>query len=255
MSSAPTAPSCQRANWSRSDDLHVDGFPRGDHTSNARRVPPDAVDHARRERVEEGQTHEEQPRFFIHDPGVVPRLAVGAEHGQIDPGETRIESRAPDHVRNVEDTAVFEDWQPILHVDDARDPNHASVGQILRPGSNEWRRPVQHLRAHAATDRIRWTTTRSMKRLSPRRAASPSTRKGACPVSGPAIHVLWRTAVSTAISAPELPTPTISASPGASCDGLRYCFEWSWTIRCDSFRANAGTRGRWYYAITTTTFC
>src|SRR5437773_727350 len=63
-----------------------------------------------------------------------------------------------------------------------------------------------------------------------KRARRLSIRIGTSPLSGPESHVGCVLEVSIAMSAPELPAPTISTPPGASWDRSRYSLECIWTI-------------------------
>jgi len=70
--------------------------------------------------------------------------------------------------------------------------------------------------------------------------------EGMAPTSRPAITTRWPALRSSmAISAPELPAPTISTGPAGSCAGLRYSLECNWTIPVSSSPANAGSLGSW----------
>src|SRR6266542_2254116 len=103
----------------------VGARPRGDVLGDVLGVPPDAVDHRRRHRVEEVQADEVQPRLAGDDPALVRRL-VPADGGQVDPREVVLEPGAPDDVGHLQDAPVLEHRQPVL---DAGDP-----GDALDPG-------------------------------------------------------------------------------------------------------------------------
>ncbi len=81
----------------------------------------------------------------------------------------------------------------------------------------------------------------------------PSIRTGMCPVSLPASQVWCSRATSSAMSAPELPTPTRRTPPSRSCDGRWYWLEWNWTIEGSSSVANEGTLGIRFDPVATMT--
>src|SRR5437868_3038534 len=51
--------------------------------------------------------------------------------GKFDPGESGVEARAPDDVRDVEGASVLQHGQAVARADDPRYPNNAGGGQIL----------------------------------------------------------------------------------------------------------------------------
>ncbi len=78
-------------------------------------------------------------------------------------------------------------------------------------------------------------------------------RNGIWPDGLPEIHVAWVRATSSAISAPELPTPTTRTFPSCSCPGFLYKNECSCTTLPSSSPANAGMLGVWFAPVATTT--
>src|SRR5215217_8943296 len=64
---------------------------------------------------------------------------LGAEYREIDPGEPWMKSRAPDHVRNIDTTGVFELGQSVLDPGDPGNPFYARFGQVF------WLHPDQGL--------------------------------------------------------------------------------------------------------------
>src|SRR5215510_9663811 len=98
--------------------------------------------------MEEFQTDEIQPRLAGDDTRFVLRGAIGVKDRQVDPGETRIEAGAPDHVRDVKYAAVFEHWPPILDAGDARHARDPGRNKVLGFRADERFAVVQHLCAH-----------------------------------------------------------------------------------------------------------
>ena len=80
-----------------------------------------------------------------------------------------------------------------------------------------------------------------------------SMRKGTWPGCRPDSHTWCDRATSRAMSAPELPAPTRSTSPGRSWPGFRYSLECNCTMPGSSACAKAGTQPAWYMAMATTT--
>jgi hypothetical protein len=64
---------------------------------------------------------------------------LGVKYREIDPGEPWMESGAPDHVGNIDTTAVFELGLSVLDPGDPRNPFYARFGQVL------WLHPDQGL--------------------------------------------------------------------------------------------------------------
>jgi len=119
--------------------------PRGDVLGDVLGVPPDAVDHRRRHRVEEVQADEVQPRLAGDDPALVDRFVL-ADGGQVDPREVVLEPGAPDDVLHLEGAPVLEHRQPVLDADDlgdAFDPGGVEVARLdpderPAPGDDLW---------------------------------------------------------------------------------------------------------------------
>ena len=78
----------------------------GNRIDDALSVSCDTVNHRRRHGVQEVKPDEIEARLVRNDAALVNRLIVGINDRQIDPREPALESRAPDHVRDVEDTAI-----------------------------------------------------------------------------------------------------------------------------------------------------
>jgi hypothetical protein len=82
-------------------------FARYDMLRDVLSIPPDAEENVGRQSVLEEQSHEVQARFSDHDPAFVQGTSVLAEDGEVDSGELLPETRAPDHVRHVQDVSIF----------------------------------------------------------------------------------------------------------------------------------------------------
>src|SRR5262245_2569704 len=116
-----------------------------DSIRNPCRIAADTVDCRGRRRIEKLETDEIQPRLARDHTGIVLRVAIGVEHRQVDPGEARMEARAPDDVRDVEHAAVLENWQTILDASDARHTRDPGRSEVLRLRPDERFPAVQHL--------------------------------------------------------------------------------------------------------------
>ncbi len=94
--------------------------------------------------------------------------------------------------------------------------------------SSRWKMPRKRIGATSSCDSGLWN------------------HEGTLPTSRPDITTGWPALrSSTAISAPELPAPTMSTLPGLSWAGLRYALECSWTMPASSSAAKDGVFGRW----------
>src|SRR5262245_116915 len=91
-------------------------------SSNVFGIASDTTDCRGAQRVEEGKPDEGQPGHVLDDSAAVYGIAIGPEHGQVDPVEVGAESRAPDDVGHVDDGAVLQYWYA---VSDADRPGHA----------------------------------------------------------------------------------------------------------------------------------
>src|SRR5918994_6602739 len=79
--------------------------------------------------MEELETDEVEAGLGFDYPALVERL-LGTQYREVDPGESRVESRAPDHVGDLCRTAVLELWQPVLDTGDSRNPFHSKGGEV-----------------------------------------------------------------------------------------------------------------------------
>ena len=84
--------------------------------------------------MEERQADDVQPRHGGHDAARVNGPTVGADDREVDPVVVRLEARAPDDVRGLDEAPVPEDRQAILR------PHHP-FEHPLDPGGLEIRRP------------------------------------------------------------------------------------------------------------------
>ena len=115
-------------------------------------VARQAVDHRRRDRVQEQQADEVQAGLVGDDAAFGDRVVAG-DAGQIDPVEIGIEPGAPDDVRHVDRAAVLEPWQAVAR---AGDPGHAldlGGGEVVGFGAHEREAVREHLGALLATHR------------------------------------------------------------------------------------------------------
>ena len=86
--------------------------------NNIFRIPADATEQRRRQRVEKEQSHEVQPRHVSHDSAFVPwifSVFLLTEDREIDPGKIGPEPRAPDHVRYLQEAVISHHGQAVLH--------------------------------------------------------------------------------------------------------------------------------------------
>ena len=191
-----------------------------DSICNPFRVSSDAVNHHGGHREQEVQADEIEAGFARDDAAIVLRLAVGAEHRQVDPREAWMEPGAPHDVGDVEHPSVLEERQPISNAGDARHTRDTGRGQVawlradqrVRPRgatlcanlAAHWRRHRQHAVEHHAQHQPHEQQTR--------RQAVDAKRHVTGVASSHATSSCAR-AASSAISAPELPAPTTSTAP------------------------------------------
>jgi len=85
------------------------------------------------------EADEVQPRLGGDDAAFVHRLLL-REDGEVDPRESRVEPRAPDDVRHVEDAAVLQHGPAVSH---AHGPGHALHARSCQvPGLDPHERPA-----------------------------------------------------------------------------------------------------------------
>ena len=97
---------------------------------NVRRIPAHTSNVLRRERIQEVHADEVQARLGWHDAALLEGLSVVFEDGKIDPTEVRLETGAPDHIRHVQRTPVFEYGQPVADSDHLRHALDSGSGQV-----------------------------------------------------------------------------------------------------------------------------
>ena len=149
-------------------------------------VPSDAGKESGRHRVEEEEPDEVEPRLPRDDPAVMDRLDRlfhVAEDREVDPGEVRPESRAPDDVRRLEDAVVLEQRQSVTDADDARNAFDASGGDVLgftRTSGAPWERSLGRILRPIGVRTVstRWPMTRNISGRKTSRAGPLSMRKG-----------------------------------------------------------------------------
>jgi hypothetical protein len=107
----PSGPGAGGGSRARRDDIR-----------NALCISCDAVNHRRRERIEEVKPYEVQAWFVRHDAALVERFAVGTEgwSRELEPRQSWMKARAPDDVSHVERAAIGEERLAVAHALDAR---------------------------------------------------------------------------------------------------------------------------------------
>src|SRR5215813_14773718 len=79
-------------------------------------VSRDAVNHRRRKSVKEMQSHKVEPRLALDDTAHLNRLAMRVSGDRnVDPFETGMETRRPDHVGDLQQSAVVEKRPSVAH--------------------------------------------------------------------------------------------------------------------------------------------
>src|ERR1041384_1175078 len=101
------------------------------------RIAAHPVDHGGRHRIEKVEADEIEPRLAGYHPAMLLRLAVAAEHRKVDPGESRVESGAPDDVGDLGSASIVKNRYPIANSRGTRHPYDTGRRQIRRLGSAE----------------------------------------------------------------------------------------------------------------------
>src|SRR6266545_5725765 len=107
------------------------GLTRCDVPGDVLRVPPEAGEHIGRCRVLEDQPHEIHPGLGDHHAAVVHGFTVLAEDRKVDPRELLPVAGAPDDVRDLQDSIVFQHRQSVEHAHHPRDAFYARGYQVL----------------------------------------------------------------------------------------------------------------------------
>src|SRR6478672_1346384 len=122
---------------------------RSDEPGDVARVPPHAANVLRRERVQEVEADEVEPRLG-RDPSFVHRLHVVTEDRDLDPPEVLSEAGAPDDVCDIQDPSVLEYGQAVMGVDRFCDALDAGSEEVLRLHPDARRAALEDMRAGLA---------------------------------------------------------------------------------------------------------
>ena len=116
------------------------------------RVPVHAAHVLRGKRVQEVEAEEVEARLRRHA-ALVHRYAVPVEDRDIDPAVVLPEARAPDHVRDVENAAVLEHGEPVLHCDGPRSLLDTCRLEVVRLDADPRRAAREDVRSHLTAER------------------------------------------------------------------------------------------------------